>query len=46
VLGLLLLTPPAPPEMNDGLLRAMGLTASVSLFSYTGKILHEIFTKK
>ena len=46
VLGLLLPTPPAPPEMNDGLLRAMGLTASVSLFSYTGKILHEIFTKK
>ncbi|HET9225947.1 MAG TPA: hypothetical protein VFR31_04730 [Thermoanaerobaculia bacterium] len=46
VMGLLLPTPPAPPEMNDGVLRAMGLTSSVSLFSYTGKILHEVFTKK
>jgi hypothetical protein len=44
VLGLLLPTPPAPPDvMSESTLRAMGLVVAVALFSYTAKTLHQLF---
>jgi hypothetical protein len=46
VLGLLLPTPPAPPELSEAVLRAMGLTGAVALFSYAGKTLHQVFKKE
>jgi hypothetical protein len=44
--GLLLPTPPAPPEMNPGVLRAIGLASTVALFSYSSKILFQLFSPK
>lgn len=44
VFGLLLPTPPAPPELNDNVLRAVGLAVAVALFSYAGKTLGQVFS--
>jgi hypothetical protein len=44
--GLLLPTPPAPPEMNPGVLRAIGMASTVALFSYSSKILFQLFAPK
>lgn len=46
LLGLLLPTPPAPPEMNPGVLRAIGMASTVALFSYSSKILVQLFAPK
>lgn len=46
VCGLLLPTPPAPPELDQNVLRAVGLTVAVALFSYAAKILSQVFSSK
>jgi hypothetical protein len=46
ILGLVLPTPPAPPEMNAGVVRGLGLASAVTLFVYAGNILFEMFTRK
>jgi hypothetical protein len=46
VLGLLLPTPPAPPEMNEGILRSVGLTSGVALSIYALKTLAEAFSAR
>jgi len=45
-LGLLLPTPPAPPEMNPGVVRSLGLASAVALSSYAGKSLLQLFSRK
>ncbi|HSG39268.1 MAG TPA: hypothetical protein VLE27_06490 [Thermoanaerobaculia bacterium] len=45
-LGLLLPTPPAPPEMNPGVVRGLGLASAVALSSYAGKSLLQLFSRK
>jgi hypothetical protein len=46
VLGLLLPTPPAPPEMNEGVLRSVGLTSGIALSMYALKTLAQAFSSK
>jgi hypothetical protein len=46
VLGLLLPTPPAPPEMNEGVLRSVGLTSGIALSTYALKTLAQAFSSK
>jgi hypothetical protein len=46
VLGLLLPTPPAPPEMNEGILRSVGLTSGIALSTYALKTLAQAFSAK
>ncbi|MBW8876380.1 MAG: hypothetical protein JF614_15540 [Acidobacteria bacterium] len=41
--GLLLPTPPAPPELSEGVLRTVGLTSGIALISYTLKTLKQLF---
>jgi len=45
-LGLLLPTPPAPPEMNPGVVRGIGMASAVALSSYAGKSLIQLFSRK
>lgn len=45
-LGLLLPTPPAPPEMNAGVVRGIGLASAVALSSYAVKSLIQLFSRK
>ena len=45
-LGLLLPTPPAPPEMNPGVVLGIGLASAVALSSYAGKSLFQLFSRK
>lgn len=44
VLGLLLPTPPAPPEMNEGVLRSVGLSSGIALSGYALKTLTQAFS--
>ncbi|HKI03037.1 MAG TPA: hypothetical protein VKK31_13765 [Thermoanaerobaculia bacterium] len=46
VLGLLLPTPPAPPEMNEGVLRSVGLTAGIALSTYALKTFAQAFSNR
>jgi hypothetical protein len=46
VLGLLLPTPPAPPEMNEGVLRSVGLTAGIALSTYALKTFAQVFSNR
>jgi hypothetical protein len=41
--GLLLPTPPAPPELSEGVLRTVGLTSGIALISYALKTLKQLF---
>lgn len=44
IVGLLLPTPPAPPQLNENVLRTVGLSAGVALLSYSIKTLVQLFT--
>ena len=46
VLGLLMPTPPAPPEMNESVLRSVGLTSGIALSTYALKTLGQAFSAK
>lgn len=46
VLGLLLPTPPAPPEMNEGVLRSVGLTSGIALSTYALKTFAQTFSNR
>ena len=46
VLGLLLPTPPAPPEMNEGVLRSVGLTSGIALSTYALKTFAQTFANR
>jgi hypothetical protein len=43
IVGLLLPTPPAPPELSEGVLRTVGLTSGIALTSYALKTLRQLF---
>ena len=45
IVGLLLPTPPAPPELNEGVLRTVGLTSGIALTSYALKTLRQLFKR-